>query len=185
VPLLPKEVDLAPAELFELPPELEWRVAHVRSRQEKMLARLLLHREVPFYLPQTAKRSVGGVRARTSYLPLFPGYVFFRGDAAALDVVRRSDLAVNVLDVADQQLLHDELRQLRQLQVCGASLIPYDDLLPGDPVRVTEGSFAGYTGVIVRSTRGDRLLVAVTLLRKNVAVEFGRTILKRALGFSA
>ncbi|HEV3457653.1 MAG TPA: hypothetical protein VHG32_13905 [Thermoanaerobaculia bacterium] len=37
-------------------PDLPWRVAYVRSRQEKELARLCLRQEVPFYLP------------------LFPGY---------------------------------------------------------------------------------------------------------------
>ena len=179
MPLLPKEPEIAPQDLFELPADLEWRVAHVPSRQEKVLARFLLQRQIPFYLPQTTNTLRGGGRTRTSHLPLFPGYVFFRGDRNMRNVVVRSDLAVGILEVDDQRLLQDELCQLRQLQLSGASLIRYDDLLPGEPVRITEGAFAGYHGVVVRSSRGDRLVVSISLLRKSVVVEFGRTILRR------
>ena len=37
MPLLPKEPEIEPETIFELPDP--WRVAHVRSRQEKVLAR--------------------------------------------------------------------------------------------------------------------------------------------------
>ncbi len=43
-----------------------------------------------------------------------------------------------------------------------------------------DGAFEGYTGIVIPGARGDRLLVSISLLRKNVAVEFGRAILKRA-----
>jgi hypothetical protein len=49
VPILKSEVALSPPDLFDLP-DLPWRVAYVRSRQEKELARLLLRLGVPFYL---------------------------------------------------------------------------------------------------------------------------------------
>lgn len=177
MPLLPKEVDIAPEAIFELPDD--WYVAHVRSRQEKVLARFLFQREIAFYLPQTTRTALSGGRTRTSHLPLFPGYVFFRGRRSARDTVVRSDLAVHILDVSDQELIGNELRQLRQLQLSGASFIHYDAILPGEPVRVSEGVFAGYTGVVMRSARGERLVVSISLLRKNVAVEFERATLRR------
>ena len=55
-------------------------MAHLRSRQEKLLARYLREREIPFYLPQMEKRSRRSGRTFVSYLPLFAGYVFFRGE---------------------------------------------------------------------------------------------------------
>ena len=174
MPVLPKEIEIAPDDLFDLPPELRWYVAHVRSRQEKVLGRFLLGRGIPFYLPQTPHELHSGSRTRTSFLPLFPGYVFLRGERNARDAVVRSDLAVHLLDVTDQEILGHELRQLRELQQSGASLIRYDAILPGEPVRVTDGVFAGYMGVVLRSARGDRLVISISLLRKNVAVEFGR-----------
>jgi transcription antitermination factor NusG len=60
-----------------------------------------------------------------------------------------------------------------------ASLIPIEELAPDDPVRITEGPFRGYSGRVVRDARGDRLVVALTLLRKSVAVEIDRAALRR------
>lgn len=179
MPLLRKEPDLYPEELFALLPALEWRVAHVRSRQEKRLARYLLQRGVPYFLPQTTHVATSGGRTRTSHLPLFAGYVFFRGERSAREVVVRSDLTASIIEVPDQQLLHRELEQIRQLQLAGASLVPLEEFIPGDAVRITEGAFAGYSGIVARSGRRDRLIVQISLLRKTVAVEFEPAVLKR------
>src|SRR6185369_2241501 len=114
VPLLPKEMEVFPAALFELEPAAyPWGVAHVRSRQEKSLARFLAQRDVPFYLPQLENRRRRSGRDFVSHLPLFPGYVFFRGGAAARDLVWRSNVAASVIDVEDQERLGEELAQLR------------------------------------------------------------------------
>jgi len=177
MPLLPKEPEILPETLFE--PGEPWRVAHVRSRQEKVLARHLMRHQIPFYLPQIEKTVTRGGRRLVSHVPLFPGYVFFRGGAAARHTALRSDVVANLLDVEDQDLLTGELGQIRRLQLAGASLIPVEELATGDSVRITEGAFAGYQGTVVRSARGDRLLVSVSLLRKVVAVEFPRQALRR------
>jgi len=177
MPLLPKEPEVFPETIFDS--SEPWRVAHVRSRQEKVLARHLLRNEVAFYLPQMEKALVRGGRRLVSSLPLFPGYVFFRGGAAARQAAIRSDVVASVIEVEDQELLTSELRQLRRLQLAGASLMPVEEFGAGDAVRITGGAFAGYEGRVVRTGRGDRLLVSVSLLRKAVAVEFPRGALKR------
>lgn len=180
MPLLPKEPEVFPDSIFDS--EETWNVAHVRSRHEKVLARRLLQNGIPFYVPQIEKRVVRGGRRFISHLPLFAGYVFFRGGRAARQVALRTDAVVAFIDVEDQARLNSELHQIRRLQLAGASLALVDELLSGDAVRVTEGAFAGYEGTVVRSTRGDRLLVAVSLLRKAVAVEFPRAALARRRG---
>jgi transcription antitermination factor NusG len=180
MPLLPKEEDVFPAELFALDAERHpWGVAHVRSRQEKSLARFLVQRNVPFYLPQVENRRRRSGRDFISHLPLFPGYLFFRGGADARELVWRSNVAASVVDVADQAGLGAELGQLRALQLAGASLRVVDELAAGDAVRVSSGAFAGYTGIIERQTGRDRLVVRVSLIHKAVAVEFERELLAR------
>jgi transcription termination/antitermination protein NusG len=177
MPLLKWNVDLFPASLFELPEsDFPWWVAHVRSRQEKALARNLFPLEVPFYLPQREKRIRRAGRAFVSYIPLFPGYLFFRGSAAQRSAALRSNLIVKVLEVTDQGLLAQELLQIRRLQETGADLVPYHDLVPGDAVRVIDGSFKGYTGVVLRTRGRVRLLVSISMLRQAVAVEFEREV---------
>ena len=177
MPLLRKEPEIFPEDLFDLPEP--WRVAHVRSRQEKVLARHLLQRGVAFYAPQMERTVVRGGRRLTSHLPLFTGYVFFRGDASSRQTALRSNVVARLIDVEDQGLLNDELQQIRNLQLAGASLIPVEEFVAGDAVRIAEGAFAGYQGTVMRGARGDRLLVSVSLLRKTVAVEFPREALKR------
>jgi transcription antitermination factor NusG len=177
MPLLKWSVDLFPPNLLDLPGEdFPWSVAHVRSRQEKALARYLLPLEVPFYLPQRESRVRRSGRNFVSYLPLFPGYVFFRGLDRHRRAALRSNLIVRVLNVRDQELLDRELAQIRRLQETGADLVPYIDFLPGDPVRITDGPFKGYTGVIARSQGRLRLLVSVSILRQSVSVEFERDV---------
>jgi transcription antitermination factor NusG len=181
MPLLPREPELFPEEIFDLSAtDSPWRVAHVRSRQEKRLARHLIEHGVPFYLPQGQRRHESGGRVRTAYLPLFPGYVFFRGDREAALATWRSGVAATLIDVDDQQLLDAELRQIRELTRAGAVLAPHEILVAGDPVRVTSGAFAGYTGIIEREKGGERLIVRLSLLRKAVAVEFPRGFVKKA-----
>jgi transcription antitermination factor NusG len=181
MPLLPREIELFPDELFALPPGGNpWHVAHVRSRQEKVLARCLLERRIPFYLPQIERVVERASRRFRSYVPLFAGYVFFRGDDRARNVALRSGVTANMIAVEDQELLSAQLEQIRRLQLAGASFEVYEDLVPSDIVSITEGPFRGYTGSVVRGARGGRLVVALSLLRKSIAVEFDRPVLRRA-----
>lgn len=181
MPLLPKEADLFPEELFALPAaEFPWHVAHVRSRQEKVLARLLLEKGIAFYLPQTERVVERAARRFRSYVPLFPGYVFLRGGDGARQTAQRSGVTAHMIAVEDQALLGAQLEQVRRLQLAGASFVVYDELAPHDAVTIAEGPFRGYTGSVVRSGRGDRLVVSLSLLRKRFVVEFERPVLRRA-----
>jgi transcription termination/antitermination protein NusG len=178
MPLLERGLDLFPQGLFDLPlAEFPWCVAHVRSRQEKVLARHAEPLGVPFYLPQREQRKKRGGRSFVSHLPLFPGYFFFRGSASARAEVVRSHVVVRLLEVPDQELLTRELRDLRTLQEAGATLVPYVPLAPGDTVRVVDGPFRGYTGQVLREQSRLRLVVSITMLRQTVAVEFSREAL--------
>lgn len=178
MPLLKREVEISPLDLFELPEVAHpWWVAHTRSRQEKALARYLLPLGVPFYLPQHERRIRRASRSLVSHLPLFPGYVFFRGDAGQRQAALRSRLLVQVLEVPNQPLLQRELAQLHMLQQSGATIVPYEEFGPGDSVRILEGPFQGYSGVVIRPKARLRLVVSVTMLRKTIAVEFDREIL--------
>jgi transcription antitermination factor NusG len=181
MPLLKRGTEIFPPGIFELSEaDFPWWVAHTRSRQEKALARYLEPLGVPLYLPHREKRTRRAGRAFVSYLPLFPGYVFFRGPGAARHTALRSNLLVRILEVPDQVLLNRELAQLRSLQESGASLVPYEELGPGDAVRVVDGPFKGYSGVVVRGRARLRLVVSITMLQKAVAIEFDRDALAQA-----
>lgn len=175
MPLLGRELEIFPQNGVDLPVEdCPWWVAHTRSRQEKALARTLQPLGIPFYLPQWEKSAVRGGRTRSSFLPLFPGYVFFRGGAQERQAALRTNLLVRILEVLDQPELGRELGQLRALQLSGRSLVPLADFRSGDHVRIVDGPFRGHDGIVLRGETRPRLIVSISMLRRAVAVEVDR-----------
>ncbi|HXA17115.1 MAG TPA: transcription termination/antitermination NusG family protein [Thermoanaerobaculia bacterium] len=178
MPILTKECEIFPDDLFDLPAEeAPWEIAHLRSRQEKVVARLLLDSGMPFYLPQIKQTEKRSGRTFVSHLPLFPGYIFLRRVEGLRQTLWRTSAVANMIEVSDQAQLTAELLQIRQLQDRGAFLTPRMDLAPGDAVRVEAGAFSGYTGVVTEERGALRLIVSVSILRKSVAVEFPREVL--------
>lgn len=181
MPILRKENEIFPESLFDLPTaDAPWEIAHLRSRQEKAVARLLLDDGKPFYLPQIEQKVTRGGRTFVSHLPLFPGYIFLRRVDGLWETLWRTSAIANIIAVPDQAQLTAELLQIRQLQARGAILTPRVDLAPGDTVRVTEGAFSGYIGVVKQERGSLRLIVSLSMLRQSVAVEFPREVLAEA-----
>ncbi len=175
MPLLKKEPDFHPSDFFDLAIDAyPWWVIHVQSRQEKVLARFCAERDIPFYLPQAEKKTKRNGRNFTSYIPLFPGYVFLRGSREQRALALRSNVIASTIEVIDQELLASELRQIRDLQTSGHALIPYEEIATGDPVKLTDGIFKGYSGVVVREKGEMRLVVSISLIRRSVLVDVSR-----------
>jgi len=175
MPILRKESEIHPPDLFSRSVEqAPWEIVHVRSRQEKFVARLCAENDQPFYLPQIEKAVRRSGRTFTSFLPLFGGYVFIRRTDETRRVLRMTSAVARVIPVRDQERLHGELQQLRALQEAGATLVPRIEFAPGDPVRITEGVFEGYTGTVLRERDALRLVVSITALNKAVTAEFSR-----------
>ncbi len=178
MPILRKESDIFPDDLFDLPTaDAPWEIAHLRSRQEKSVARLLLDGGMPFYLPQIEETKKRSGRTFVSHLPLFPGYIFLRQVEGLRQTLWRTSAVVTMIQVPDQAQLTAELLQIRQLQASGAVLTPCMDLAPGDAVRITEGAFSGYVGIVIEERGSLRVIVSVSILKKSVAVDFPRELL--------
>lgn len=176
MPILKREPDAYPESIFEL--DQPWWVAHLRSRQEKVLARFLREYQIPFYLPQMEKKVRRSGRTFISYLPLFSGYVFFRGGREEKLRAVKSNVIVNVLEPPDQAEISAELRQLHELQLKDLPLVPHAFVGPGDTVLITEGAFQGYRGVVVRGKGTTRLVVSVSFIRQSVALEIDREFIR-------
>lgn len=183
MPILKREPDAWPPTIFEIAEP--WWVAHVRSRQEKALSRYLQQYEIPYYLPQMEKKVRRNGRTVVSYLPLFGGYVFFRGDAEAGGRAVRSHLLANLLEPNDQGELAMELSQLHDLQLSDKKLIPYPFVCAGDAVTITDGAFKGLRGVVTRECGTERLVISVSFIRQSVAVEIDRDFIRPSFTVNA
>ena len=180
MPLLKREPEIFPESIFEM--TAPWWVAHLKSRQEKVLARYLRDHDVPFYLPQMEKRVRRGGKTLVSYLPLFSGYVFFRGGRDERLRALKSNVVINVLEPSDQATIGSELRQLHDLQITDARLVPHAFVAPGDTVLITEGAFQGYRGVVLKEKGVARLVVSVSFIRQSVAVDIDREFIRPQRG---
>jgi len=182
MPILRRESEIFPADLFSMPGGGPWTIIHVRSRQEKAVARLFMERKQPFYLPQIEKQIRRDGRTFKSFIPLFGGYLFIRLNEDTQQTLWSTKAVVRMIQVDDQELLDGELRQIRALQEAGAILIAHPEIAAGDVVRIADGVFQGYMGTVMRELDATRLVVSITALNKSVMAEFPRESVVPARG---
>jgi transcription antitermination factor NusG len=177
MPILPKQPDVFPSDLLD--PAVDaavapgrWLVFYTLARREKDFMRKCEAASVPFYAPMIARRlrSAGG-RTRTSFVPLFPGYVFCRAD----EDQRRAALATNCvarwIPAPDERMLVDDLRAIKRLVDTEQPLTPEARLEPGHAVRVRSGPLVGVEGTVVKRRGTERLIVAVRFLNQGASIE--------------
>lgn len=176
MPTLAYQPDLYPEDLLDtadltLTEETTWWAMYCRSRQEKRLMRHLTQTGVAFYGPMIKRRfrSPCG-HTQTSYVPLFPGYVFVYGTAAERHAAVCSGCVSRSLAVPNPFLLTDDLRRIRRLIEIGAPLTPEARLEKGMQVHVRSGPFAGFVGTVLRRANQTRLLVSVDFLQQGASV---------------
>ena len=189
MPILPKQRDMFPADLLEegldsvgqaVAAQARWVAFYTLARREKDLMRKLEAADIPFYAPLVRRRlpSPGG-RVRSSYVPLFPGYVFAPVD----EEQRRSALATNTIarwiSIPDERTLVSDLRAIKRLIESEKPLTPEARLESGQAVRVRSGPLRGMEGTVVKRHGEERLLVAVRFLNQGASIELEDVDLER------
>lgn len=173
MPILQREKDLFPEDLLESDKALtsSWWAMYTMARQEKKLMRSLIDLQVPFYAPVITRRfrSPNG-KKRTSYQPLFANYVFVCGDDHQRYQVVCTGTVSRCIDVTQPEELVADLKQIKNLISLDAPLSPESRLQPGQRVRVRNGAFAGYEGVVIRREQEVRLQVIVRFMNQGVSV---------------
>jgi transcriptional antiterminator RfaH len=184
MPILKREDDIFPTGLLDddsvlTDSERQWWCIYTLSRREKDLMRKLAALKVAHYGPVIPKRyrSPNG-RLRTSYVPLFPNYIFMWGNeedryqAMTTNCISRCNL------VKDTEQLVADLRQIFQVVDAGVALTPEARLEPGNRVRVRTGPFARYEGTVIRREGKTRLLLSIHFLEQGVSMEMDEGLLE-------
>jgi hypothetical protein len=126
VPIRKEEPCLFPDNLLdEPPPELggrSWWVVYTKSRQEKALSRELFKYGIPFYLPQIKNTTLVRGRHRTTFMPLFAGYVFMLANEAERVRGLTTNRVSRMLPVDDAEQLIADMRQIKRLIESNAPL---------------------------------------------------------------
>ena len=176
MPILPAEPDLHPMDLWQRgghgTPDERWWCLHTKPRQEKALARALRSVDISFYLPLAVKvdRTPQG-RTTRSIIPFFTGYLFLLGDELGRLEAIRSNRIANVLEVADQQSLIQDLSQVHRLLSSGLPVVAEPIMSVGARVRIITGPLKGIVGTVIRRGKRDQFIAAVHFLGRGATVD--------------
>ncbi|HEY4760365.1 MAG TPA: transcription termination/antitermination NusG family protein [Thermoguttaceae bacterium] len=183
MPILKEEPSLFPETLLENcnedPSDRRWWVIYTKARQEKALSRELFSSRIPFYLPLIKNTRISRGRRRTSFVPLFSGYIFLYATEAERIRSMTTNRVSRILTVSDPMQLVFDLEQLRRLIASDAPLSLERRLAPGDRVRVKQGALMGLEGTVLVRRGVTRLLVRVNFLQQGASVEVHDYLLER------
>jgi transcription antitermination factor NusG len=150
----------------------QWYALEVWRRSEKKVD-LLLRTKGYECIPALYKSKRRGYdRVREREIPLFPGYIFCRFDAARRLPILVTPGVLRIVGVGKQPVaIHDsEIAAIELVVASGLPAEPWPFEENNQVVRIVAGPLSGVEGTIVdRKSRG-RLVVSVTLLRRSVAV---------------
>jgi transcription termination/antitermination protein NusG len=155
-----------------------WWVLHTRARNEKCVAAKLAEQRIVHFLPLVSVRRTYAKSKVTFELPLFPGYVFLRGDEGACDIARRTNRVAHILHVDNQTQLHTELKQVQAALASGEPVALFPALQTGQRCRMSGGPLKGLEGVVIRRGRQCRMWLDVTVLGQSAVVEVDAAMLE-------
>ena len=150
-----------------------WYAVYTRHQHEKTVARNLTTKGFETLLPLYQVRRRWQDRVKWLTLPLFPCYVFVRGNLERrLDIITTPGLHTFVLSAGQPASIPPaEIDAIRQSAESGVSVEPHPFLKSGEWVRVKSGPLEGIQGMLVRKKSQSLLVLSVAMLGKSAAVE--------------
>lgn len=159
-----------------LPPsflEPHWYAVYTWANHEKRLLAEIEARSFESFLPVYTSIRQWKDRRVSLKVPLFPGYVFVRMALRDRLHVLEVPSVVRLVgfDNRPAALPDEEIEILRSGFSRGANAQPYPFLNIGHRVRITEGPFAGLSGILKKRKNNLRVIVALDLIQRSVAVD--------------
>lgn len=160
----------APISDFEIN---EWYTVYTRHQHEKAVAENLLGRGLEVFLPVYEVLRQWNDRRKRLSLPLFPCYVFFRGNFERRARVLSTPGVHSIVTIGGQPapIQETEIEAIRRAVTSGLRAEPFPFLQCGDRVRVKAGPLEGIEGILIRKKNTSRLILSAELLQKSMAVD--------------
>jgi transcription antitermination factor NusG len=150
-----------------------WWALYTRHQHEKVVAEILTAKGFEVFLPLYQSIRRWKDRNKMLSLPLFPCYVFVRGELnRRLQVLTTPGVHMILYNGEHVAIIPEVEIQAIQKTIQGDFQVePHPFLKCGEQVRVTRGTLEGVEGVLVRKKNLYRLVLSVHMLAQSVAVE--------------
>jgi transcription antitermination factor NusG len=157
-----------------------WYALRVKARSERLIAMMVRHKGYEGFVPVYRSARRWSDRTKVVEMPLFPGYVFCR-----LNPILRLPLltipgVLHFVGVRNTPTPIDE-GEIATIQIAiesGLAAEPWPYVEDGQRVTVQGGPLKQVEGRLATSQNPCRLVVAISLLRRSVAVEIDRAWVK-------
>jgi transcription antitermination factor NusG len=156
---------------------VQWFALQVRSRLASTAAVVLRTKGYEELLPLYRSRRRWCDRVKEIKLPLFPGYLFCRFDPDDHQVpVLTTPGVIGIVGAGKTPIAvsDEEIEAVRRILSSGLAAQPWPFLSVGSRIYISRGPLTGLEGIITNTDKTYRLVVAVTLLQRSVAVEIDR-----------
>jgi transcriptional antiterminator NusG len=153
-----------------------WYVIHTRSRHEAKIESALQKKGLEIFLPRVVVPSRRYDRKLLLKVPLFPGYLFIHTELSPYiyhEVIKLEGV-VRFLGIRGNPypMNEEKMNSIRMIVESDRPYYPWAYLERGKQVRIIDGSLTGVVGIILkRKEKKRRLVVAVEMFRRSVAVE--------------
>ncbi len=154
---------------------IPWYVIQTHCRAESRVQAALQRKGLEVFFPQEAVPKLRRGRKVLLHLPLFQSYLFIhtRLDLTVVHQIIKVDGVLRFLGNGDPAPVPPEqIESIRTIVNGDRQYYPWRYLEKGKKVRVIDGPMAGVVGTLIaRKDKQRRLVVAVELFQRSVAVE--------------
>jgi transcription termination/antitermination protein NusG len=157
--------------------EGSWFALQVKPRHEVKVSTILERKDYIHFLPTCREYRKWSDRAKVLEQPLFPGYVFCRGEKPLLPLARETPGIIRLVTfqgkpqpVPDEEILalQRAIQSRRELERC-----PYINI--GVRACVISGPLVGITGIVISVKKRERLVISVDLIANSMSIEIDRS----------
>jgi transcription antitermination factor NusG len=158
-----------------------WHALYTRHQHEKAVAQALSGKGFDAFLPQYRAVHRWKDREKELLLPLFPNYVFVHGGLDRMLMLVTTPGVHSLVSWGGRpaNIPPEEIEAVRRLIESSYQVEPHPFLRCGDRVRIKSGPLEGIEGILVRKTRGYRLVLSVEMLSKSASVEVDTSMVER------
>ena len=153
-----------------------WYAVYTKSHYEQKVYQGLTDKSISAFLPRIETMSRRLDRKKKIWLPLFPGYVFFRisWDLKLYWEVLKTNGVVKALTIEGKPtpVPEDEINSVKIAVDSLLPLFPHPFVREGDRVVIEGGPLQGAQGVFIsRDGKMGKFVVGVELLNRAVAID--------------